>query len=164
MRRTAGILVYRRGNGLEVLLVHPGGPFWNKKDVWGIPKGEYEDEDALSAAKREFEEEIGQPPPEGDWIDLGEAKTNGSKTVKVFAVEGSLDVREIKSNTFPIEWPPGSGKKIDIPEVDKAAWLSAAIAVTKMHKGQDEFIERLAEKLGISLKSTDNTSVQGSLF
>jgi predicted NUDIX family NTP pyrophosphohydrolase len=164
MRRTAGTLVYRRGNGLEVLLVHPGGPFWNKKDVWGIPKGEYEDEDALSAAKREFEEEIGQPPPEGDWMDLGEAKTSGSKIVKIFAVEGNPDVSEIKSNTFPIEWPPGSGKKINIPEVDKAAWLPAAIAVTKMHKGQPVFIERLAEKVGTKLDLGADEAAQSSLF
>jgi predicted NUDIX family NTP pyrophosphohydrolase len=148
-----------------VLLVHPGGPFWTKKDSWGIPKGLYEgDEDPLTAAKREFEEEIGQPAPDGEAIDLGEIKISGGKIIKAFAVEGDLDVRVVKSNTFMMEWPPRSGQQIEVPEIDKAAWLPAAKAVTKMHKGQAEFIERLVEKLGISLEVTNNTSVQGSLF
>jgi predicted NUDIX family NTP pyrophosphohydrolase len=165
MKQTAGLLVYRYRNSLEVLLVHPGGPFWVKKDAWGIPKGEYEEgEDSLTAAKREFEEEIGQPPPAGKLIDLGEAKTSGNKNIKVFAVEGNLDVSEIKSNTFPIEWPPGSGEKLEIPEVDKAAWLPAEQAAAKMHKGQPVFIERLAKKIGVKPMPKAEPPDQSSLF
>jgi predicted NUDIX family NTP pyrophosphohydrolase len=161
---SAALLLYRYGKkGLEILLVHPGGPYWAKKDAWGIPKGVYEDEDPLSAAKREFEEEIGRQAPEGKAIDLGEIKISGRKTIKAFAVKGDMDVRQITSNTFVMEWPPRSGREIEVPEVDKAAWLPVAQAMPKMHKGQGIFIQRLAEKIGFSLEPGD-TSVQASLF
>lgn len=165
MKSSAGLLIYRRRQELEILLVHPGGPFWAKKDAWGIPKGLYENnEDPLAAAKREFEEEIGQPASDGEAIDLGEIKISGGKTIRAFAIEADLDAREIKSNTFMMEWPPRSGQQIEVPEIDKAAWLPAHKAMTKMHKGQSEFIERLAGKLNLSLEGVDSQPAQSSLF
>lgn len=162
---SAGLLFYRYKNSrLEVLLVHPGGPFWKNKDVWGIPKGEYfPDEDPLSVAKREFEEEIGQPAPTADYKPLDDIKVNsGKKSVKTWAAQADLDAGLVKSNTIRIEWPPRSGKKLEVPEVDKAAWLPAGTAVTKMHKGQEKLVVELAEKLGYSLQL--DTKVQASLF
>jgi predicted NUDIX family NTP pyrophosphohydrolase len=167
MRLSAGLLVYRLKPSLEVLLVHPGGPFWTRKDVWGIPKGEYDDIlDPLEAAKREFEEEIGQRPPEGKTIDLGQIKNSSGKVITAWAIEGDMDVSVITSNTITLEWPPRSGKKIEMPEVDKADWIPAAIAVTKMHKGQDIFVERLTEHLGIEMGAPEVSSepAQSSLF
>jgi len=163
---SAGILVYRQKTDLEVLLVHPGGPFWAKKDVWGVPKGEYfEDEDPLYVAKREFEEEIGQKPPTGDYIELGEVKNPSGKLISVWAVEGDMDVSVITSKTIFIDWPPRSGQQLEMPEVDKAAWLPASKAVSKMHKKQEEFVVRLAEKLNISLDAAPTQSLeQPSLF
>lgn len=150
-RSSAGLLVYRKKNGKpEVLLVHPGGPFWSNKDLgaWSIPKGEYEtNESPLEAAKREFEEEIGQPPPEGSPIALGEIHRKDGKIITVWAVEGDPDVSSIVSNTVEIEWPPRTGRIIEIPEVDKAEWFSLSEAGPKLHKGQDEFITRLAKFL-----------------
>lgn len=158
-------MVYRKLDGkIEVLLVHPGGPFWAKKDegAWSLPKGEYEDgDDPLEAARREFEEEIGQPAPAGDYFELGEMERNG-KTVRVWATEGDMDVSTIKSNSIFIDWPPRSGRKMEIPEVDRAQWFDISIAPSKLHKGQDIFIERLAEHLG--LESTPATPAQSSLF
>ena len=164
-KHSAGILVYKKqANSLEVLLVHPGGPFWTKKDVWGIPKGENDEtEDPLVAAKREFEEELNHPAPDGDYLDLGEIKISSGKIIKAWAVEADVDVAKIKSNVIKIEWPPRSGQQIEIPEVDKAEWLLASQAITKMHKGQEAFIERLAEKLDIPLAATPKPE-QGSLF
>lgn len=151
IRLSAGLLVYRRKSSeSEVLLVHPGGPFWSNKDLgaWSIPKGEYEkDESPLEAAKREFEEEIGQPPPEGVMIELGEIRRKDRKIITVWAVEGDLDVSSIVSNTIEIEWPPRTGRILEIPEVDKAEWFSLSEAGPKLHKGQDEFITRLANLL-----------------
>ncbi|MDB5161360.1 MAG: hydrolase [Candidatus Saccharibacteria bacterium] len=167
MKKTsAGLLIYRRhGDKLEVLLVHPGGPFWAKKDdgAWGIPKGEYEEgEDPQTAARKEFEEEIGQAPPPGDYVYLGEMKRSDGKQIKAWAAEGDLDVGEIKSNTFEMEWPPRSGKTAEFAEVDKADWVELSRAPAKMHKGQDVFLQRLAEHLGVQIEPPE--PAQSSLF
>lgn len=146
--RSAGILLHRRREGRpEVLLVHPGGPFWARRDegAWSIPKGEYTaDEDPLAAARREFEEELGTPPPDGPVEDLGEIRQRGGKLVRAFAIEGELDVEQIRSNTFALEWPPRSGRMIEVPEVDRAGWFGVAEAGKKMNPAQVELLERLA--------------------
>lgn len=124
-KQSSGILLYRQKNDqLEVLCVHPGGPFWKKKDLgaWSIPKGEFEDEDALLAAKREFEEETGIPI-DGEMVALTPQKQKGGKVVYAWAVEGDLNPEDIRSNTFELEWPPKSGKRQQFPEIDKAEWL-----------------------------------------
>lgn len=145
--------------------MHPGGPFWAKKDVWGIPKGICKgQEDPQDTACREFEEEIGQPPPAGDTVELGEIKVSGGKVIKAWAVEGDLDVSHIRSNTTTIEWPPSSGRKVKIPEVDKAQWFEVAEAYGKMHKGQNVFLQRLAEHLNLGLDFEAPKPEQGSLF
>lgn len=147
-KRSAGLLMYRRTpRALEILLVHPGGPFWAKKDdgAWSIPKGEYDEgEDALAAAKREFGEEVGVVPA-GDFIDLGEVVQPGRKRVRAFALEGDFDVGRLQSNTFELEWPPKSGRKRSFPEVDRAAWFAPDLARQKILAGQQPFIERLLE-------------------
>ena len=138
--------MYRRGvQGLEVLLVHPGGPFWAKKDLgaWSIPKGEYsESEVPLEVAMREFEEETGTCP-RGQLQPLGEITQPGRKIVTAFALEGEFDPATLKSNTFEIEWPPKSGRKATFPEVDRAQWFSLEMAREKILAGQREFITRL---------------------
>lgn len=154
---------------IEVLIAHPGGPFFVKKDdgVWSIPKGLYEgNEDALAAAKREFEEEIGFPAPAGEYIELGEIKRKDGKYIRAWAVEGDIDVSKVKSNTFDIEWPPQSGKIQEFPEVDRAAWVDINNATAKMHTGQGIFIKRLADKLGYKFEAdeTKNESNQQSLL
>src|SRR2546421_10889234 len=130
--RSAGILLHRsRGAALEVLLVHPGGPMWSRRDAgaWSIPKGEYKDgEDPLLAARREFAEELGAAPPDGDGLDLGEIRQRSGKLVRGWALEADLDADQIKSNTCEIEWPPRSGRLIEIPEVDRAEWFPLALA------------------------------------
>ena len=150
-KQSAGILIYKKTeSGVEVLLGHPGGPFWAKKDTgaWSIPKGEYtEDEDPLTAAKREFQEEIGQLAPNGDYLELGEAKRKDGKTIRAWAVQANIDASAISSNTFEIEWPPKSGKKQKFPEIDKAAWFPLEAASPKLHQGQAIFLERLAKEL-----------------
>jgi predicted NUDIX family NTP pyrophosphohydrolase len=146
--RSAGILLHRRGeHGLEVLLVHPGGPFWARRDegAWSIPKGEYaSDEEPLAAARREFEEELGSVPPAGAAEDLGEVRQKGGKVVRAFALEGDLDAEQIHSNTFALEWPPRSGRTIDVPEVDRAEWFSLDAAGKKINPAQAELLTRLA--------------------
>ncbi len=140
---------------LQVFLVHPGGPFWARKDkaAWSIPKGEFDDLEApLEAAKREFQEETGMPVT-GDFINLGEIKQPGRKIIYVWAVEGDCDPAAIKSNTFEMQWPPKSGKYKSFPEVDRAGWFSLGAAREKLHKGQVVLIDRLAEKLGVDLDS-----------
>jgi predicted NUDIX family NTP pyrophosphohydrolase len=167
MKLSAGILLYRLRPSLQVLLVHPGGPFWTRKDVWGIPKGEYDEIlEPLEAARREFEEEVGSKPPDGETHDLGQIKISSGKVITAWAIEGDLDVSSIRSNTVLINWPPRSGKKMEVPEVDKAAWMPAEQAITKMHKGQEAFVERLAEQLGVKISSTEATlePTQSSLF
>jgi predicted NUDIX family NTP pyrophosphohydrolase len=149
-KRSAGILLYRRReNGIEVLLVHPGGPFWAKKDLgaWSIPKGEIADgEDPLAAARREFEEETGSAV-DGGFVALGDVKQPGGKIVSAWALEGDLDTASIRSNTFAMEWPPKSGRMRDFPEVDAGEWFSLETAAEKILKGQAGFLSRLVEIL-----------------
>lgn len=137
--RTAGILLYRRSaRGLEVLLVHPGGPYWEHKDAgaWSIPKGMFgPEEDALAAAKREFAEETGGAVA-GPLSALGEFTQPSGKILSAWAVEGDLDVATLVSNTCMVEWPPSSGKHLEIPEVDRGQWFTPAEAEKKIHKGQ----------------------------
>jgi predicted NUDIX family NTP pyrophosphohydrolase len=167
-KQSAGIALYRqRPRGFEVLLVHPGGPFWAKKDkgAWSFPKGEYQpDEDPLAAAKREFAEEIGSPAPEGDYQDLGEAKQSSGKVVRVWALAADFDIRHFKSNTFEVEWPPKSGTKKEYPENDKAAWVSFVHAKQKLVKGQVPLLERLAAMLDVSTDEEPEEIAQTSLF
>jgi predicted NUDIX family NTP pyrophosphohydrolase len=140
--------MFRRGaQGLEVLLVHPGGPFWARKDLgaWSIPKGEYsEGDEPLATAIREFAEETGTHP-QGELTPLGEITQPGRKIVTAFALEGDFDPAMLKSNTFELEWPPKSGRKATFPEVDRAQWFSLDTAREKILQGQREFITRLLE-------------------
>src|SRR5262245_6345805 len=149
-QRSAGILLYRRRrSGIEVLLAHPGGPFWAKKDdgVWSVPKGIYEQgEDPLAAARREFAEETGARP-EGEAIALGAFHQSSAKTVEVWAVEGDFEPANLASNTFTMEWPPWSGRMATFPEVDRAAWFAPAEAETKILKGQRPVLEALLRYL-----------------
>jgi predicted NUDIX family NTP pyrophosphohydrolase len=144
--RSSGILLYRRrGGSVEVLLVHPGGPFWRKKDLgaWSIPKGEYVGgKEPLAAAKREFEEETGMRAA-GHFIPLGELVQRGGKIVTAFALEGDFDPAELKCNLFELEWPPRSGRQASFPEVDRAQWFAPAEARRKILPSQSAFIERL---------------------
>ena len=147
-KRSAGLLVYRRaGAGLEVLLVHPGGPYWARKDdgAWSLPKGEYEEgEEPLEVALREFSEELGTGPPDANAaVDLGELRQPGGKLVRAWAVEGDLDVTAITSNTFEMEWPPHSGRTGEFPEVDRAGWFDLDTARRKLLRGQTGFLDRL---------------------
>jgi len=150
MRKSAGILLYRwQKTNLEVLLVHPGGPFWAGKDIgaWSIPKGEYiESEDPLQAAIRELEEETGFKAT-GPFIQLGTIKQKAGKQVMAWATPGDLNTDIIQSNTFKIQWPPKSGKWIAIPEVDKAAWFGPTIAKEKINPAQVSFIDELIANL-----------------
>ena len=150
-RTSAGLLMFRRsGDALEVLLAHPGGPFYQKKDdgVWTIPKGEANlGEDLLSRARTEFEEEVGIPA-NGDWIDLGWIRQKGGKTVYAWAFEGNLpDLFQVCSNSFEMEWPPRSGKMQSFPEVDKACFFSLKEARLKLKAAQTPFLDRLVEAL-----------------
>jgi predicted NUDIX family NTP pyrophosphohydrolase len=151
-RRSAGILLYRgQGDGLEVLLVHPGGPVWTNRDVgaWSIPKGEYLDgEDPLDAARREFEEELGSAPPEGEAAELGEIRQKSGKRVRGWALEGDLDATRITSNTLQFEWPTRSGKLLEIPEVDRAEWFRLDAARDKINPAQVPLLDRLEQSLG----------------
>ncbi len=150
-RESAGILLHR-ADRTEVLLVHPGGPFWRNRDAgaWSIPKGEFDDgEDAEAAARREFAEELGVEPA-GTFIPLGSIRQRNGKQVVAWAVEGDFDCATIRSNTFRMEWPPKSGRMSEFPEVDRAEWFSPEVARTKMHTGQPELIDRLLQQLGAS--------------
>jgi predicted NUDIX family NTP pyrophosphohydrolase len=139
-----------------VLAVHPGGPFWAKKDngAWSIPKGEVtgpEETDQYSCARREFEEELGQPPPRGTAMDLGEVRQAGGKIVRAWgicATDDTLDAGNISSNEVEIEWPRGSGRRLRFPEVDRAQWMSPETAREKLVPAQVELVDRLVEKLG----------------
>ena len=150
-KRSAGILMYRRPDaGVELLLVHPGGPFWAKKDLgaWSIPKGEYsEEEDAIDVARREFKEETGARAL-GDLLPLGELVQPGRKIVTGFALEGDFDPATLKSNRFEMEWPPKSGRRTSFPEVDRAEWFSADEARRRILPGQNDFISRLLRAIG----------------
>lgn len=149
---SAGLLLFRESDGvLEVLLGHPGGPFWARKDegAWSIPKGEYtEGEDPWAVAQREFTEELGKPPPTGPRIDLAAVRQPGGKVVTAFAVRGDLDLCDAVSNTFTLEWPRGSGTFKEFPEIDRAAWFGLAEARAKLLKGQLPLLDRLEEALG----------------
>jgi len=148
-KRSAGILLFRkRGRELQVLLAHPGGPFWKNKDagVWSIPKGEYnESEDPLEAAKREFQEETGIEA-NGAFSPLGQVKQAGGKVVTAWAMEGDCSPEAIRSNTFTMEWPPNSGLTKEFPEVDRAQWFSLDDARARIVKGQKEFLNRLMSR------------------
>lgn len=149
-KQSAGLLLYRmRDNNLEVLLVHPGGPFWTKKDLgaWSIPKGEFDEEEPLPAAKREFTEETGIHAPQGEYIPLKPVQQKGGKIVHAWAVVGELDAENIHSNNFEMRWPPNSEKKQSFPEIDRAAWFSVEEARQKINPGQARLIEELLEKL-----------------
>lgn len=147
-KRSAGILLYRRTQAeLEVLLVHPGGPFWSKKDdgAWFIPKGELEaDEEPLAAALREFREELGCEVPAGARSPLGTVKNKSSKTISVWAVEGDIDLEHFKSNTFVMEWPPRSGQQREYPEVDRARFFTLSAAKLKLHSAELPLLDRLS--------------------
>jgi len=146
-RQSAGLLLHRGdGDAIEVLIAHMGGPFWVKKDdgAWSIPKGEYETgDDPLTAALREFEEELGSTPPPAPYRPLGSVKQSGGKLVTVWAVEADFDASRSVSNTFEIQWPPGSGRLQSFPEVDRAGWFTLEVARTKLVKGQAPFLDRL---------------------
>jgi predicted NUDIX family NTP pyrophosphohydrolase len=144
---SAGLLLYRVSDGVvEVLLGHPGGPFWARKDdgVWSIPKGEYTDgEDPWAAAQREFAEEIGLPAPHGPRIDFPPLKQPSGKVVTAFAVLGDLDLSDVHSNTFELEWPRGSGRIRVFPEIDRVGWFPVAQARMKLLKGHRPFLDQL---------------------
>jgi len=160
--QSAGLLLFRGGAAhLEILLGHPGGPFWQNKDdgAWSIPKGLIgADETPLSAARREFAEETGHDP-DGDFWPLGEARQPGGKIVQAWAVEGDWDPALIRSNTFEMEWPPRSGRRRTFPEIDRAAWFAIADARRKILKGQAVFVDRLLEALGPATP-TDGTNAR----
>jgi predicted NUDIX family NTP pyrophosphohydrolase len=143
-------VLYREatGGGLEVLLVHPGGPFWARRDLgaWSIPKGEYgPDEAPLAAARREFAEELGVAAPEGPIEDLGEVRQKSGKRVRAWALAGDVDVSRVRSNTFTLEWPPRSGVTQEFPEVDRAEWFGLTVAREKMIPAQVALLDRLQE-------------------
>ncbi len=173
---SAGLLMFRRmSDKIEVLLLHMGGPFWEKKDTgaWSLPKGEYaEGEDAFTTALREFEEETGLRP-EGEFISLGQIRQPSGKVVTAWAFESDCDPTTIKSNLFSMEWPKGSGRMQEFPEVDRGEWFTFGVARRKIFKGQVGFLERLAEKLGCPMPAeaaaiegddAPNSSTQRTLF
>jgi predicted NUDIX family NTP pyrophosphohydrolase len=151
---SAGLLLYRNRDGvIEVLIAHPGGPFWARKDdgAWSIPKGEYADgEDPWAAARREFEEEVGLPPPDGPRLDLGPVKQSGGKVVTAFAVHADLDLAGAHSNTFELEWPRGSGTMKTFPEVDRVEWFPVAQARVKLLKSQLPLLDQLLADPGLA--------------
>jgi predicted NUDIX family NTP pyrophosphohydrolase len=148
-RKSAGLLLFRgAGAELEVLLVHPGGPFWATRDLgaWSIPKGECEDgEDPRATARREFAEELGNPAPDGEAIELGEVRQKAGKTVLAWGIAGDLDPEQITSNTFTMEWPPRSGRSQEFPEVDRAGWFGLGEARERINPAQVALLERLRE-------------------
>jgi predicted NUDIX family NTP pyrophosphohydrolase len=150
-QHSAGIVLFRHGSaGLEVLLGHMGGPYWEGKDdgAWSFPKGLLEDgEDGPAAARREFAEELGLPVPDGPLVDLGETKQRSGNVVTLWAVEGNLDVAAVVPGSFEMEWPPRSGRTQAFPEIDRAAWFAVDAARTKLVSGQRPFLDRLAAAL-----------------
>jgi predicted NUDIX family NTP pyrophosphohydrolase len=144
---SAGLLLYRRSaEGLEVLIAHMGGPYWKGKDerAWSLPKGEHQPgDDPLAVARREFEEELGMPAPDADWRRLGEFRQRSGKLVTVFAAEGDVVVDTVTSNTFPLEWPPRSGRIVEFPEIDEARWVALDVARTKLVAGQVAALDAL---------------------
>ena len=165
-KRSAALLLYRLtdARGLEVLIAHMGGPFWSNKNTrgWSIPKGEYtDDEEPLPAAFREFEEEIGSTAPAGPVVALGEQKQPSGKVITTYAVEGDFDVSRFRSNTFEVEWPKGSGRIQEFPEVDRAAWMNISEASKMLVKGQVPIIEALADYL--RTHGVSNERIAGSV-
>ncbi|WUH91981.1 NUDIX domain-containing protein [Streptomyces sp. NBC_00433] len=150
IKRSAGLLLFRRtDSGVEVLLGHMGGPFWARKDAgaWTVPKGEYEGgEEPWDAARREFREELGLPAPEGVPLPLGEVVQSGGKHVTVWAVEGDLDPADMVPGTFTMEWPRGSGRTAEFPELDRAAWFGLDAARGVVVEAQAAFLDRLAAR------------------
>ena len=150
-KRSAGLVMYRkRHSAIEVFLVHPGGPFWAKKDwgTWSIPKGEYLDgEEPLAVARREFQEETSFAA-QGEFLELGSLQQASGKIVSAWAFEGDCDPAQLKSNTFTMEWPPRSGRQMEVPEVDRGAWYPIEEARLRLLAAQREFLDRLAEKIG----------------
>ncbi len=153
-RHSAGLLLFRRGRAtLEVLLVHPGGPIWARRDMgaWSIPKGEVDEgEDLLAAAEREVAEELGGAPPPGTRLALGDLVQRGGKRVTAWATEWDLDVTAVRSNTFELEWPPRSGVRRAFPEVDRAAWFGLREARARILASQVPFLDRLAALIDVS--------------
>ncbi len=152
--KSAGLLVYRiaAGGVVEVLIAHPGGPFWARKGdgSWTVPKGEYEEnEDPLAAAFREFAEETGLEVPHRHAVFLGELRQPAGKRVMVWALEGDVDVTRASSNTFQLEWPRGSGQVSEFPEVDRLEWVTVGLARQRLLKGQVPFLDRLVEAIGV---------------
>lgn len=148
-KQAAGILLFRHGpSGLQVLLAHPGGPLWARKDAgsWTLPKGQFTDERPLAAAKREFEEEMGSAPV-GEFMSLGTVKQPSGKLIHAWAAESDFDVAAVKSNLFELEWPPKSGRRAEFPEVDRAGWFSIEQARVKILKGQQPFLDRLLQEI-----------------
>jgi predicted NUDIX family NTP pyrophosphohydrolase len=154
MARSAGLLLYRwAGSGeLEVMLGHMGGPYWSRKEsgAWSIPKGQIEEGEAgIEAARREFEEEIGRPAPDGEAVALGDVRQSGGrKLVEAWAIEADIDVDEIDSTLFEMEWPPRSGRLREFPEFDRAAWFEVDAARGRIVKAQAAFLDRLRDRLG----------------
>jgi predicted NUDIX family NTP pyrophosphohydrolase len=150
-KRSAGVLLYRIvDDRLEVLIVHMGGPFWARKDdaAWSIPKGEYDaDEAPVDVARREFAEELGSPLPDGELMDLGEIKQPSGKIITAWALHADFDATAAVSNTFAMEWPKGSGRMRDFPEIDRAEWYDVATARAKLVRGQIGFLDRLLERV-----------------
>lgn len=154
MIQAAGLLIYRKWNGkIEVLLAHPGGPFWAKKDDWSIPKGETDPGETLvQTAEREFVEETGIVPPLDNLIDLGEAKSSGGKVNHIWAIEADIDISMFHCTSMAtMQWPPRSGKTVEFPENDRVEWFEISLAYGKIFKSQMVFIERLAEHLDVSV-------------
>jgi predicted NUDIX family NTP pyrophosphohydrolase len=151
MSRSAGLLLFRRRrSGLEVLLAHPGGPFWSRRDAgaWTIPKGEIEpDEDPLAAACREFEEETGFRP-QGPFLPLGEVRQKGGKVIAAWAWEGDVDASRATSHLIVIEWPPRSGRQVEVPEADRCEWFDLAAARRKVNPAQAALLDRLEQQAG----------------
>ncbi|MFF0447876.1 NUDIX domain-containing protein [Streptomyces sp. NPDC004609] len=150
-KRSAGLLLFRgRGTGTEVLIGHMGGPIWARRDerAWSFPKGEYTpDEEPMAAARREFEEELGLAPPEGEWLPLGENRQSSGKTVTLWALEGDLDTALVVPGTFTMEWPPRSGRVQEFPEIDRAEWAGVTVARGKLVEAQLVFLDRLEDLL-----------------
>ena len=150
---SAGLLLYRRaGDGVEVLIAHPGGPVWARRDAgaWSLPKGATLDheEDLLATARREFEEETGHRPPDGETLDLGEVRMRSGKVVRAFAVEGDLDPATLRSMRVDVEWPPRAGRLLDVPEIDRLLWARPPEARRRLNPAQATFVDRLLERLG----------------